>query len=110
VKRRDDAEAKRSIQQVAFERTEARIKEEMCQLRESTVGVHDISIDSVQFALDETTSTIQVHESQLKNVKAERDSALAELKAYTLLVAPKELETSQVVYQDLCSLVKDSDS
>ena len=74
------------------------------------VGAHDISIDSVQFTLDETMSTIQVHESQLKNVEAERDSALAELKAYTLLVARKALETSQVVYQDLCSLVKDSDS
>jgi hypothetical protein len=36
----------------------------------------------VQFTLDETTSTIQVLESQLKNVEAERDSALAELKAY----------------------------
>jgi hypothetical protein len=64
----------------------------------------------VQFTLDETTSTIQVRESQLKNVEAEWDSALAELKAYTLLVVQKVLETSQVVYQDLCSLVEDSDS
>jgi hypothetical protein len=64
----------------------------------------------VQFTLDETTSTIQVRESQLKNVEAEWDSALVELKAYTLLVVQKVLETSQVVYQDLCSLVEDSDS
>jgi chromosome segregation ATPase len=83
VKQRDNAEVKRSIQQVAFERTEARIKDEIRQLRESMLGAHDISIDSVQFALDETTSMIQVLESQLKNVEAERDSALAELKAYT---------------------------
>jgi hypothetical protein len=84
VKWRDDAEAKRSIQQVAFERTEARIKDEIRQLRKSMLGAHDISIDSVQFALDEATSTIQVLESQLKNVEAERDSALAELKAYKM--------------------------
>jgi hypothetical protein len=45
VKRRDDAEAKRSIQQVAFERMEAQIKDQICQLRESMVGAHDISID-----------------------------------------------------------------
>ena len=63
VKQRDNAEVKRSIQQVAFERTEARIKDEIRQLRESMLGAHDISIDSVQFALDETTSMIQVLES-----------------------------------------------
>ena len=81
VKRRDDAEAKMSIQRAAFERTEAQVKGEIHELLES-VGVHDINIDSVQVALDETTSMIQVLESQLKTVEADRDSSLIELKTY----------------------------
>jgi DNA repair exonuclease SbcCD ATPase subunit len=89
---------------------ETRMKESITNFEQSS-SKWTKTIGSVEAALTKGRSKQAELSSQLTTVaKAIHQESIIKSKETTLLDARKTLETSQAVYQDLCTLVEDSDS
>lgn len=115
VKRRDEAESSLTARQSLFEQMEARVMEEIGEIREAA-AIHDVDVEATQANLESACAKIQELESLLNDITMERDSNLEQIEArsndaeHQRTTAQTELQSKLLAYDQAVLKLENIDS